>query len=140
MMLVRPLVINFQQTVRADCCSCMYSLPQPGKSLAYRGWRRWELAFGQTSPPPPPFPCHGLLASKVKQTFLSTTLVSLLFFWMGSSQTPLCYNHSHPHAHSNQRIFFFLFGMTGFCTVFVSDSSSLGATDLTEILYGIYSK
>ena len=30
--------------------------------------------------------------------------------------------------------------MTGSCTVFVSDSSSLGATDLTDILQSIYSK
>ena len=30
--------------------------------------------------------------------------------------------------------------MTDSCTVFVSDSSSLGATDLTEILWSIYSK
>ena len=77
MMLVRPLVTNFKMTVRADCAvSACSSLPLSIKALA--PWLSGgKSAFEQVSASPSP---AELLASKIKQIFISTNLASLLAF------------------------------------------------------------
>ena len=78
-MLVGPPMTNFKMTVRGDravsACRplCLQKLLPP--DCPQGGWG--ESAFGQASalPPLPQLP-----ASKIKQTFLSTNLASLLAF------------------------------------------------------------
>ena len=78
MTLVRPAMTDFKKTVRADCAvSACSSLPPSIKALAPWLWGV-ELAFGQASALP-------RTASKIRQTFLSSNLASLL----ASSLTPL---------------------------------------------------
>ena len=77
MVLVRSPMTNLKTTVRADCTvSACSPLPQPIKALAFSlsgGGGGCESAFGQMSTLP-----SQLLASEMKQTFLSTNLACLL--------------------------------------------------------------
>ena len=77
MIMVRPPMTNFKATVRADCAVSVCSpLPLPLKALAHwlSGVGGVELWTG-VCPQPSQLP-----ASKIKQTFLSTNLISLLAF------------------------------------------------------------
>ena len=69
---------NFKMTVRADG-AISAGTPFPLSTRALAPW--WsvgrQLAFEQESASPPP---HRLLASRIKQAFLSTNLASLLAF------------------------------------------------------------
>ena len=88
MTVVRSPVTNFKITVEADCdVSVCSPLPLSIKVLAH--WCQWWVEGGGTpSDRCPPSP-HQLPASKIKQTFLSTSLASSLAFWAVSSWTPL---------------------------------------------------
>ena len=76
MMLVRPVMTNFKRTVRADyTVSACSPLPQPIKVLAH--WLSVEgVSLWTGVPTQPPW----MPASQIKQTLLSTNLVSLLAF------------------------------------------------------------
>ena len=76
MMLVRPLMTNYKRTVRADyTMSACSRLPQPIKVLAH--WLSVEgVSLWTGVPTQPPW----MPASQIKQTLLSTKLVSLLAF------------------------------------------------------------
>ena len=77
-------------TVRADCVvSAWSSLPLQIKTFAHWLSLGGESAFGQESTlSPSPSPPPRLPASKIKQTFLSTYLVSLLAFeWPAAGPT-----------------------------------------------------
>ena len=95
-MLVRPPLTNFKMTVRAECApSACSPLPLPIESLAHwlaGGWGN-GLWTGVHLP-------HWLPASKIKQTFLSTNLVSLMafnwqaarpYFWLQKHNTYYAY-------------------------------------------------
>ena len=74
-MLVRPLMTNFKMLISSDCAfSGCSPLPQPIKAL---------ICLWTESPIP-----SYLLASKIKQTFLSSSLTSSLAL-LASSWTPL---------------------------------------------------
>ena len=74
-MLVRPPMTNFKMPARADCAvSARNPLPLSIKSLAH-----W-VSLGESQPLDRSLPSPWLLASKIKQTFLSTSLASLLAF------------------------------------------------------------
>ena len=85
MMLVRPPMINFKMTVRADyVVSACSPLPQPIKALALCLWREvGRLGLWTTLHTTPQ-----LHTSKIKQTFLSTNLASLLAFDQWATGTP----------------------------------------------------
>ena len=69
---------NVRMTVRADCADSVCSpLPLPIKALAH--WLSVRVSMSLDRCPPPSFP-PWLPALKIKQTFLSTDLVSLLAF------------------------------------------------------------
>ena len=69
---------NVKMTVRADCADSECSpLPLPIKALAH--WLSVRVSMSLDRCPPPSFPAR-LPALKIKQTFLSTDLVSLLAF------------------------------------------------------------
>ena len=71
MMLSRPWMTRFKVTVRADCAVSVWN-PLP---LSINALTHWMSAEGdKQSPLPHPW----MLASKIKQTFLSTNLASLL--------------------------------------------------------------
>ena len=76
-MLIRPPMTHFKMTVRADCAASACSpLPLSIKALAPDcQWGRRPLDSLLRPPPHPQLP-----ASKIKQTFLSTNLASLLAF------------------------------------------------------------
>ena len=84
-MLVRPPMINFKMTVRADyVVSACSPLPQPIKALALCLWREvGRLGLWTTLHTTPQ-----LHTSKIKQTFLSTNLASLLAFDQWATGTP----------------------------------------------------
>ena len=79
MMLVRPLMTHLKITVRDKCTVSVYSPPPLlyikvlAPLVAGEGG---ELAFGQMSVT---FP-YQMLASEIKQTFLSTNLACLVAF------------------------------------------------------------
>ena len=82
-------MINFKKTIRTDCVVSVCSpLPKPIHPLTFPfkescplfvsrvwGWGKGELAFGHESTLPL---LLQLLVSEIKQTFLSTSLASLL--------------------------------------------------------------
>ena len=81
MTLIRPPMTNFKMTVRANCTfSACSPLPWPIKApahwLSVGGVWSWPLDICLSTPYHP----SGWLASKIKWTFLSTNLASLMAF------------------------------------------------------------
>ena len=90
-MLVRPSRTNFKMTVTANYYFYMYPPPFPYKSscfLMVQGGEKGGIGLWTGLCPTPPSPLPALHpdshlwlpASKIKQTFLSTSLDSLLAF------------------------------------------------------------
>ena len=90
-MLVRPLMTSLNMTVRDDCAvsasnAVLLTLSIKALTLLLVGGGGWRGVGLWTPPSPPPTPDPQLLASEMRQTFLSTNLAFLLAFeWQAAA-------------------------------------------------------